>query len=159
MEPSFLHLDSLPTLITTPPAMRLSYAFFLAAYTVYTSASLYPTTPVAPTTWIAGTPHWTTWLDDKTSPRLSTIGPVTINMYSENDVSLSLRLLRITDAVQDFRADPGSQCLTYETETQSTHPQVHLFRRFEIVRLFFTFLDISPTPAIVSSDSSLGGLD
>ncbi|KAF4584941.1 hypothetical protein EYR40_001767 [Pleurotus pulmonarius] len=65
--------------------MRLSYAFFLAAYTVYTSASLYPTTPVAATTWIAGTPHWTTWIDDKTSPRLSTIGPVTINMYSEND--------------------------------------------------------------------------
>ncbi|KDQ23424.1 hypothetical protein PLEOSDRAFT_1114433 [Pleurotus ostreatus PC15] len=65
--------------------MRPSCALFLAAYALYTSASLYPTTPVSATTWIAGTSHWTTWIDDKTSPRLSNIGQVTINMYSEND--------------------------------------------------------------------------
>ncbi|KAG9220116.1 hypothetical protein CCMSSC00406_0010365 [Pleurotus cornucopiae] len=65
--------------------MRLSCACSLAAYALYTSASLYPTTPVSATTWIAGTSHWTTWIDDQTSPRLSNIGQVTINMYSEND--------------------------------------------------------------------------
>lgn len=84
---------------------------------------------------------WTTWIDDQTSPRLSNIGQVTINMYSENDVRLSLSRLWMTDAAQDFCADPGSQRLTYETETQSTHPQVHLFRRFEIVRLILYPVD------------------
>ncbi|KAF9500257.1 hypothetical protein BDN71DRAFT_1440862 [Pleurotus eryngii] len=65
--------------------MRLSCVCYLAAYAVYTSASLYPTAPVAATTWIAGTSHWTTWIGDKAAPRLSHIGPITINMYSEND--------------------------------------------------------------------------
>ncbi|KAI0087241.1 hypothetical protein BDY19DRAFT_956916 [Irpex rosettiformis] len=47
--------------------------------------NIYGTSPIANTVWTAGRSETVEWIDDKTSPRLSRLGPVDVELYSSDD--------------------------------------------------------------------------
>ena len=56
------------------------------------AAALYPTRPIASTVFSAGRMSTITWIDDGTAPSLSQIGPMRIDLYYGDDVSVAAQL-------------------------------------------------------------------
>lgn len=52
-------------------------------------AGFYGTSPEANTVWTAGRTEVVTWMDNKSEPKLSKLGPVDVKLYSGTDVSSS----------------------------------------------------------------------
>lgn len=69
---------------------RISVSIYVALACACTAlAGIYGTSPVANTVWTAGRMYSVTWTDDKTQPKLDKLGPLSIELYSGTDVSLS----------------------------------------------------------------------
>jgi hypothetical protein len=56
-------------------------------------ASLYPTKPIANTTYIAGQAALVTWVEDGIQPLLANLGRLRIDLYAGHNVSLATRTL------------------------------------------------------------------
>ena len=67
-------------------AKSLTVASFVLSTVVSVSAGLYGTSPEATTVWTAGRSQKVTWTDDKSSPRLSKLASIDIELYSGDDV-------------------------------------------------------------------------
>ncbi|KAH7907446.1 hypothetical protein BJ138DRAFT_1129162 [Hygrophoropsis aurantiaca] len=50
---------------------------------------LYPTKPIQNTVYEAGTPVLTTWVDDKTYPRIDTLDPLEIQLFCDDDTYIT----------------------------------------------------------------------
>lgn len=68
-------------------AKSLAAVSFVLSIVVSVSAGLYGTSPEATTVWTAGRSQKVTWTDDKSSPRLSKLTSIDIELYSGDDVS------------------------------------------------------------------------
>ena len=55
--------------------------------TILTEASLYPTKPIANTTYIAGQAALVTWIEDGAKPFLASLGRMKIDLYAGHNVS------------------------------------------------------------------------
>ena len=61
-------------------------------YALTALGNIYGTSPVADTVWTAGRSETVKWMDDKTHPKLSKLGPVDVELYTGDDVSRNNQL-------------------------------------------------------------------
>lgn len=69
--------------------MRRISASLIITLTLALSAlgNIYANSPLASTVWTAGHSEKIAWMDDKSSPKLSKLGPVDIQLYSGDGAS------------------------------------------------------------------------
>lgn len=72
--------------------MLVSSVFWLLLLVSSAAAGLYPTRPIASTVFSAGRMSTITWINDDTEPTLSQIGPVRIDLFTGDDVSVAAQL-------------------------------------------------------------------
>ena len=70
-----------------PIVISLGILSFLLMKTILTEASLYPTKPIANTTYIAGQAALVTWVEDGVKPLLASLGRMKIDLYAGHNVS------------------------------------------------------------------------
>ena len=70
-----------------PIVNLLGILLFLLIKTIFTEASLYPTKPIANTTYIAGQAALVTWVEDGVKPVLASLGRMRIDLYAGRNVS------------------------------------------------------------------------
>ena len=70
-----------------PIVISLGILLFLLMKTTLTEASLYPTKPIANTTYIAGQAALVTWVEDGVKPLLASLGRMKIDLYAGHNVS------------------------------------------------------------------------
>ncbi|PPQ83868.1 hypothetical protein CVT24_006519 [Panaeolus cyanescens] len=85
-----------PRPISPPSRLSFSLAFFIATFFLLTHpqiqsthASVYPTKPVAGTTYIAGQAGQVEWLDDGIKPLLGAMGKMRIDLYARNNTFIA----------------------------------------------------------------------
>ena len=70
-----------------PIVISLGIFLFLLMKTTLTKAFLYPTKPIANTTYIAGQAALVTWVEDGVKPLLASLGGMKIDLYAGHNVS------------------------------------------------------------------------
>lgn len=75
------------------------------------TAGLYPTRPIASTVFSAGRLSTITWINNDDAPTLSQIGPVRIDLFSGDDVSIAagLRYIHPFDCTLDLYRNTGEE--------------------------------------------------
>ncbi len=78
----------------TTAKMRRISASLIITLTLSLSAlgNIYANSPLASTVWTAGHSEKIAWMDDKSSPKLSKLGPVDIQLYSGDGASCFIAL-------------------------------------------------------------------
>lgn len=76
----------------------LFWAALLSLATKPVLASLYPTYPIADTTWSGGREEYVKWVDDGSSPTLNDTGRLDIELYLNNKASALLICFLIVNA-------------------------------------------------------------